>query len=144
MIILDTNHIVVLRYPEHSQHGRLSSLMRKASEDHFVTTVITLEEQMRGWLAAIARTREVHDQLLYYTRLAGLVRFFSRWELLPFDEPAADKFAALRRQKIRVSTMDLKIASIALVHGAKRLSANLRDFENVPGLKVEDWLGPGS
>jgi len=36
--------------------------------------------------------------------------------------------------------MDLKIASIVLVHGATLLTNNVRDFEKVPGLKVEDWL----
>ena len=36
--------------------------------------------------------------------------------------------------------MDLKIASIVLVHGATLLSSNLQDFERVPGLPVEDWL----
>lgn len=95
---------------------------------------------MRGWLAAIARTKKVHDQPLYYKRLANLVRFFSRWHLLPFDEPAADQFETLRKAKVRISTMDLKIASIALVHDATLLSANTRDFEQVPALRVEDWL----
>jgi predicted nucleic acid-binding protein len=33
-----------------------------------------------------------------------------------------------------------KIAALALVHGSLLLSANLRDFERVPGLRVEDWL----
>jgi tRNA(fMet)-specific endonuclease VapC len=37
--------------------------------------------------------------------------------------------------------MDLKIAAIALVHDALLLSANLRDFRKVPGLRVESWLG---
>lgn len=36
--------------------------------------------------------------------------------------------------------MDLKIASIALSQDALVLSANLRDFEQVPNLQVEDWL----
>jgi len=140
MIVLDTNHVVVLRYPEHSQHGRLKARMQQSSDKHFVTTVVTLEEQMRGWLAAIRRARNVRDQPLYYTRLAGLIKFFSRWQMLPFDEPAADQFDYLRRQKTRIGTMDLKIAAIALLHDATLLSANLRDFEKVPGLKVEDWL----
>jgi hypothetical protein len=35
---------------------------------------------------------------------------------------------------------DLKIAAIALTHDSLLLSANLRDFEQVPGLQVEDWL----
>lgn len=37
-------------------------------------------------------------------------------------------------------TMDLKIVSIVLVHGATLLSGNLRDFRQIPGLHVEDWL----
>jgi predicted nucleic acid-binding protein len=36
--------------------------------------------------------------------------------------------------------MDLKISSIALEEGALLLSANLRDFERVLGLRVENWL----
>jgi predicted nucleic acid-binding protein len=34
----------------------------------------------------------------------------------------------------------LKIAPIALANDATLLSANLRDYERVPGLKVENWL----
>jgi len=41
---------------------------------------------------------------------------------------------------VRIGTMDLKIASIALDHEATLLSANLRDFEQIPGLHVEDWI----
>jgi tRNA(fMet)-specific endonuclease VapC len=36
--------------------------------------------------------------------------------------------------------MDLKIATIALVHDALLLSANLRDFQQVPDLRVADWI----
>jgi predicted nucleic acid-binding protein len=32
------------------------------------------------------------------------------------------------------------LAAIALVQGALLLSANLRDFRQVPGLNVESWL----
>lgn len=92
MIILDTNHVTVLRYPEHSQYAMLSAQMSRSAETDFVTTAISIEEQMRGWLAAIHRMPKVHDQILYYTRLIGLIDFFSKWEILPFNEPAADRF----------------------------------------------------
>jgi predicted nucleic acid-binding protein len=36
--------------------------------------------------------------------------------------------------------MDLKIAAIAFMHSATLLSGNLRDFQQVAGLHVEDWL----
>jgi tRNA(fMet)-specific endonuclease VapC len=46
----------------------------------------------------------------------------------------------MQRQRIRVGSQDLKIASIALVNDALLLTANLRDFRQVPGLRVENWL----
>jgi tRNA(fMet)-specific endonuclease VapC len=54
--------------------------------------------------------------------------------------PAADRFDALRASRIRIGTKDLRIAAIALEHDALLLSANLVDFEQVPGLRIEDWL----
>jgi tRNA(fMet)-specific endonuclease VapC len=35
--------------------------------------------------------------------------------------------------------MDLKIAATAIANNATLLSRNLKDFNKVPGLKVEDW-----
>lgn len=140
MIILDSDHLSFLEHPDNQLSQLLESKLSFVTDEPLVTTVVSMEEQMRGWLAAIARTKRLHDQSLYYKRLAGLVHFFGRWELLPFDEPAADQFETLRSAGVRISSMDLKIASIALVHNATLLSANLRDFERVPGLKVEDWL----
>ena len=40
------------------------------------------------------------------------------------------------------ATMDLKIAAIALVNDATLLTANKRDFEQVEGLRFENWLVP--
>lgn len=57
-----------------------------------------------------------------------------------FNETSAEEFRRLRRERIRIASTDLKIASIALVNNATLVSANLRDFEKVPGLRVEDWL----
>jgi tRNA(fMet)-specific endonuclease VapC len=35
--------------------------------------------------------------------------------------------------------MDLRVAAVALTLKATVLTRNLRDFEKVPGLIVEDW-----
>jgi len=49
---------------------------------------------------------------------------------------------SFRKQKIRIGSQDLKIAAIAVANDALLLSANLRDFRQVPGLRVENWLVP--
>ena len=105
-----------------------------------MTAVITLEEQMRGWMALINRTKSIERQVHPYQRLASLVQFFAQWTVLPFDDQAANQFKLLQSQKIRIGTMDLKIAAIALSQHALVLSANLRDFGQVPNLRVEDWM----
>lgn len=59
--------------------------------------------------------------------------------LLDFDGRAAAEFRRLKAAKVRIGTMDLRIASVVLVHRATLVTMNLRDFEQVPGLRAEDW-----
>jgi tRNA(fMet)-specific endonuclease VapC len=140
MILLDTDHVSVLKYPENPRCARLTTRMAGSADQNFATTVITVEEQMRGWLTEIKRSRTVVEEIDAYDQLAGMVQFFTRWQIVRYDEPAADHFERLRQQKVRIGTMDLKIAAIALANDALLLSANRRDYEKVPGLRVENWL----
>jgi tRNA(fMet)-specific endonuclease VapC len=140
MIVLDSDHLSILQQPESPQFTRLIQTLENSEDQEITTTVVSLEEQMRGWLAAINRKQDVHDQTRYYARLAGLIEFYSHWRVLPFDEAAASRFVEFRQSRIRIGSMDLKIASIAVSKGALLLSANLRDFEKVPGLRLENWL----
>lgn len=114
--------------------------MEASTDQVFGTTIVSVEEQLRGWLGLIHRYREVHKQLFAYERLADLLDFFADLEILRFEQQAADEFERLRRQRIRIGTMDLKIAAIALVHDLLLLTANLSDFHQVPRLKAENWL----
>ena len=75
-----------------------------------------------------------------YRELAELFRYFDQFGIEIYDERAAERSQQLRAKKIRIGTMDLKIASIALVNDALLLSANLQHFQNVPDLRAENWL----
>jgi tRNA(fMet)-specific endonuclease VapC len=140
VILLDTDHVNVLKYPEHPRFASLTTQLNTSDDQDIATTVITVEEQMRGWLAWINRSDDVHRQVPAYQELLRLFVFFSRWQVMPFDEQAASAFQDLRAQRIRIGTMDLKIAAIALVHDALLLSANLRDFQQIPNLRVANWI----
>jgi tRNA(fMet)-specific endonuclease VapC len=104
-----------------------------------VTTIISYEEQMRGWMAYLARARSVAHQVEAYRRLLQHLDNYRRIPVLAFDEAAAVAFQQLRRARLRIGTMDLKIAAIAVSRDATLLSRNLTDFRQVPGLQVEDW-----
>lgn len=103
-------------------------------------TIVTVEERLRGWLAEINRRRELRDQITPYAKLQRQVEAFSDWNILPWDEAAAELFLKYRREGIRIGSMDLKIACITLAHDAALLTRNTIDFAQVPHLEVENWL----
>ena len=104
------------------------------------TTIVSVEEQTRGWLAVIARSRGRARLIEAYARLENHLMVIADWRVLGFDEASADGFDHLRKNGIRIGTMDLRIASIVLASRATLLTRNTKDFEQVPGLKFENWL----
>lgn len=140
MIILDTDHLMILQVGRGRAYDRLSARMDESADQDFATTIVTFEEHMRGWLAGVRRARDFAAQVHPYDQLIHLVRFFQAWAIVRFDEKSAARFNQRRQQRIRIGAQDLKIASIALEANALLLSANLRDFERIPDLRVESWL----
>lgn len=141
MIILDTDHLTILRYSENPQCIRLKErLETAASTDQMVATIVSADEQLTGWLARIHHERDVQRQVEHYSHFGASLRFYGNWRVEPFDGSACDEFLNLKSQRLRLGTQDLKIAAIALSRGALLLSANLRDFRRVPALRVENWL----
>jgi tRNA(fMet)-specific endonuclease VapC len=140
MIVLDTDHITELQRPESRRRIKLIERLDQRGDRRLATTIVTVEEQLRGRLATINERPAGNEQVLPYSELVELVLSLSEWLILPFDQAAADRFHNLKARKVRIGTMDLKIAAIVLARGATLLSANLHDFRQVPGLSVEDWL----
>jgi len=141
MILIDTDHTTHLNYPESERGGHLIDRLNAVPESEAVSvSIVTVEDRMRGWLAAIAKEKTALRQVVGYRELTRLFEFYEAFEIVPFDETAAHRFEELRGQRLRLGSSDLKIAATALVHNALLLSANRRDFERVPGLRVENWL----
>ena len=143
MILLDTDHLCVLKYHESERAVRLEAKLTLAKLEGtlFGTTVITLEEQFRGWLASIAKERQARRQIPNYRDLAGLLEFFQGFSIASFDDDAVDRFELMHA--IRIGVKDRKIASIALACNALLPTANIRDFEKVPGLRFANWMDAG-
>ncbi|MBY0522902.1 MAG: type II toxin-antitoxin system VapC family toxin [Gemmataceae bacterium] len=66
--------------------------------------------------------------------------------VVDYDTDCAKEFGRvrmdLRRQGIEVPTVDLMIASVALVHNLTMVTHNTADYQYVPGLRLDDWLLP--
>jgi tRNA(fMet)-specific endonuclease VapC len=143
MIILDTDVLTLIQRRQGEEFSRLASRLDQAGQSHEIcVTVISFEEQMRGWLSYLSRHRAVARQVEAYRRLNLLVKDFARRRVLDFDESAGQIFEQLSKSKVRLGTMDLKIAAISLTNEATLVSRNLRDYRRVPELTVEDWTVP--
>ena len=148
MLILDTNHVTALGYSSAPARQLEERIAVRGQETG--TTIVTVEEQVRGWLARIHRANTDPRGLIFrYGRFWERIEFFASWPVLPWDEEAASRFAALRLQRICLGTMDRKIASIVLAHDATLLTRpfdcaqgtrNSADFAQVPGLKFENRI----
>jgi len=140
MIILDTDCISLLQRENFIEASRLYKHLDQFFAGDIFTTIITFEEQMRGWLAFLNRDQSIEHQIFGYSKLHSAFNDFKTAKILDFDERAAEAYAQLKADKIRIGTMDLKIASIAPANDAMLISRNLADFEQVPNLSVQNWV----
>ncbi|AFY91504.1 type II toxin-antitoxin system VapC family toxin [Chamaesiphon minutus] len=134
--ILDTDHLTLLKRNHPVVRAKISSI---PPADIFVT-IVTIEEQLRGRLAVISKIANQPERFsMAYDYLFDSFQDFYNLNLLRLDRVAADYFQQFRKQKIRIGSQDLKIASIALSQKATLLTRNYKDFIQVPGLSIEDW-----
>ena len=144
MVLLDTDHLSILEWQDSPAALQIRARLQRHSPEEVGTTIINFEENMRGWMARIAKARKVKEQIEAYRRLSQQLRLFrSVPTILEFDELAAVEFQRLKNEHPRLGTMDLKIAAIALAHRATLVSRNERDFRQIPGLTLEDWTKEG-
>lgn len=138
MLILDTDHYSEFARQSESG-GRLRQRLLESDDDEFLA-IITAEEVLKGWLSAIKPHRQKDRGVRSYRQFQDSLTDLLRWSILPWTEDAADIFDSMRSQGITIGSLDLRIASIALEYDATVLTRNLKDFNQVPGLKIENWL----
>ncbi len=93
--------------------------------------------------------------LTYYEIKAGLTYRDSTRVLTQFKEIARESeillltlatmdiasniYTDLRRRGLLIAPMDLLIAASAIEHGYTLITANVRHFQNIQGLRYENW-----
>ncbi len=130
MFCLDTNiWSYLLRSPN-------APLVRKLKAHK--TAELCLTELIRAELLFGAKRSSKAKELT--GRIEELLAPFAR---IPFDAEAAEHYAEIRAFLVKkgkpISPNDLIIAASARAAGAVLVTANIREFKRVPGLKCEDW-----
>lgn len=137
--LLDTDHISFLQKRRGLEYAALSARMAQHSPADFAFSIVSFHEQVLGGHALLNRARTTAHLLRGYAFLLEIFQSYLSTPVLPFDAAAAAVFDGLQAQRIRVATMDLRIAAIALSQGLILLTRNVRDFGRVPGVVTEDW-----
>lgn len=128
--LLDTNTCIYLirqRSPE------ALSRFEEFEVGEIGVSVITVSELCYG----------VHKSARPERNRAALEQFLLPLEVTGLGEEAAKDYgrirAALEKQGTQIGPLDTLIAAHAASLGAALVTSNTREFERVPGLKVEDW-----
>lgn len=138
MYILDTDHLTILQ-----RGGKLAQQLKYKLADldpkQVFTTIITYEEQTRGWLSYIAKQSSMDSQIIAYQELEKHLNNYRSIPVIGYDQDSALKFQELRKIYKKLGSMDLKIASICITHQALLLTRNLKDFGKIEELNSENW-----
>jgi tRNA(fMet)-specific endonuclease VapC len=139
MFLLDTDHISILQWQTQPEFARLSQRMGLHPASAFYFSIVSFQEQTLGANAHVSQARTAMQVMSGYRIFQRVLTAFAGAQVLPFDQAASVLFDTLRKQRIRIGTMDLRIAATALSRDMTVLTRNVSDFGLVPGLKVEDW-----
>lgn len=135
LYVLDTDHLSLLQRGNAAIKKRLLLISPK----QIAITIISLEEQMRGWLAIINNSTSSEKRVAAYVRLRELFQDFATLPVLDYNKKADEIFQEFRQQKVRIGTQDLRIAAIVLVNNGILVTRNNVDFAKVADLEMEDW-----
>lgn len=128
--LLDTN--TCIRLLNNSSDQVTTRLANEEPRNIYLCTVVQFELIFGAYRSN--RTEE---------NLATLRRFFSQFDILPFDEKAASLCGKIRAELMTLGTpigpYDLQIAAIALANQLTLVTHNTREFSRVNELKLEDW-----
>ncbi|MBX7209985.1 MAG: type II toxin-antitoxin system VapC family toxin [Verrucomicrobiaceae bacterium] len=136
--VLDTNHFRVVA--EGADAADVLDQRARKQEAEIFLSVITVQEATGGWLGLINGMTAGRAQVRAYASFQKTIAAFGKFDILPFDDDAAERFHALKKAFPNDGTMDLKIAAICLAHDMTLLTRDTGDFKDIPGLRVENWL----
>ena len=126
--LLDSNAVI---HTLNQVEGRVAAATMKHPDEDLATSSVVMHELYFGAYNSARSERN----------LATLATV--RFPVLEFDREDAREAgrvrALLRAAGTPIGLYDLLIAGQALRHGLTLVTANLREFERVPGLVCEDW-----
>jgi tRNA(fMet)-specific endonuclease VapC len=137
--LMDTDHISILQKQSGSEYAALIARIAQVRRADLAFCIVSFHEQILGCNSYIAQAKTSVNIEHGYWMLDRVLSAFAAAHVLPFNSDASLIFRGLVTHCVRVATMDLRIASIALSQGLTLLTRNGRDFGKVPRMVIDDW-----
>lgn len=139
MYLLDTNIISYsLYHPENYPH--LMHKIRTVKQRDQYVSIVTVTELINGRLSGLVKrsNQKYPNRVQQYYYLEEMLKDVTRLQVLPFDEAAYREYDKIPAS-VRCGVNDKEIAGTALANNITLVTANVRHFEDIPHLVVEDW-----
>lgn len=128
--MLDTN-IIIYAIKQRSEFV-LQQFLKHDPADLCISAITLAELEYGVWNSS----RPEQNRL-------ALLTFLSAINILPFDENAAREYGEIRHrlktQGNLIGPNDLLIAAHAKAEGLTLVTNNIKEFERVPNLRLENW-----
>jgi tRNA(fMet)-specific endonuclease VapC len=136
LYVLDTDVLSLYQ----RRHPDLNAKLDARPLHELAITVITVEEELSGWYRLLRKVRRPEEQACVYERFAEAIPLLARWRILPMTYSALMRYQALKALNLNVGKVDLRIAAIVLERGGVLVTRNIREFQRIQNLLIEDWV----
>jgi tRNA(fMet)-specific endonuclease VapC len=142
MYILDTDHLGILQGRRDEDSKNILKRIAEVGDSNVYTTIVSFHEIVVGWTKYVKQSNSPQKIVAGYARLEQVLKDFTCAQVLPFSLAASEIFEDFKLRKVRVATMDLRIASIGICQQMTVITRNTVDYERIPGLSIQDWTIP--
>lgn len=135
LYLLDTDHISLIQ----RGHAQVATRFRATPAGEIVVSVVSYEEQFRGWLKVISQANTPERMERAYDSLCKMHSLFCGLTMLDFNLHMALIYKGLRQHHRRSGKADLQIAATALSANVTLVTRNTQDFISIANLRLDNW-----
>lgn len=131
MYVLDTDHLGILQRKRGPAFDRLALKLATVDDTHVYVAIVSFHEQIAGWTKYVKGSLDQSRVVFGYARLERIIRDFSEAQVLPYSTAAAEIFEEFRNRKVRIATMDLRNAAIAIAQRMTLVTRNILSISSI-------------
>jgi tRNA(fMet)-specific endonuclease VapC len=138
MILLDTDTVTHFAYGNANVRRKIEG----RGDEELAIAIITRHEILRGRAESLLKAANEEELRKAAERFRQAEELLSDFVVVGLDDDSITHFGRLRKQRNlkKMGRADMLIACIALAHDALLVTRNTRDYKDVAGLRMENWV----